>query len=417
MSGDPSAPLVRRATSADRPALATFIAEAYGARAVFKDERRWLWQFVRNPAARSRDGDVPVWIALDGGAVVGQIAVQEATLRVEGISVPAGWIVDVMVLPSHRGAGLGHRIHDALAGDIPLLVTLTMAPATRRISERAGCITLGPVHQYSRWARLDADTVGRYVSTRTVGHRWVGAVAALGCRRLRLHRAFASAVNLLLRLRRSTPPPSCEISEVDRFGDDVDRLWERTRGDWPVIFERTTSFLNWRFADCPDLAYRLFVARRGAHALGYVVLRRTEPVELSQGIIVDLYASRRDSNVLDDLVRHSLAFFGNDVAGIECATSVPEIARVLRRHGFFRTRTHHPTVVSRDPELRARLERLRDHWFFSKADHDWDQIHVASSFATTPRSTPSLRTSASSTGRPAEPARTDRGAEQAARSS
>ena len=102
-------------------------------------------------------------------------------------------------------------------------------------------------------------------------------------------------------------------------------------------------------------------------------LRRTPRprvgVEFQQGHVVDLYAARDDTRAVDDLVRHSLAFFGRRVAAVDCGTSIPEFEAVFRRHGFFRTRTHRPTLVCQDGLLRDRLRQLKDAWFFSKADH------------------------------------------------
>ena len=39
-----------------------------------------------------------------------------------------------------------------------------MAAATRRVAERAGCLTLGPTRQFIRPQRLSAETVARYLS-------------------------------------------------------------------------------------------------------------------------------------------------------------------------------------------------------------------------------------------------------------
>jgi hypothetical protein len=303
-------------------------------------------------------------------------------LQVENRMLEAGWIVDVMILPDYRGMGMGHRIHDEIAKNVPILVTLTMAPATRRIAERAGCITLGRVRQLSRWVRLDADTVQRYMLLRTARHARSQAVARFACSSLRFHHLFPKVVNPVLRLRDQltasrSKPGDTEVREIGRFGQDVDHLWERTRRDFPVIFPRDSRFLNWRFVDCPDLNYRRFTAHRGGKTVGYVVLRRSEPVELRQGIIVDLYAARDDATTIEDLLCYSLNFWGQDVATIECATSIAEIETAFRKHGFFATRTERPTVVCRDPALRPRLEELKDSWFLSKGDHDWDQIHVA----------------------------------------
>lgn len=374
--------VVRKASRTDRPAIERFIEEAYGPRAQYKAPEHWTWQFIDNPFGCRQGDDVPVWVAIDGDRVVGQIAIQEARLHVEGNAVQVGWAVDIMILRSHRGSGVGHRLHDAVASEVDVLMSLSMADASRRLAEKHSCVTLAEVSQLTRWVRLDGASVQRYLLLRTARHRWPHAGAQLFCNLLQFHRLLPHLVNPILRLhdlvkRPRRGPSSTRIVEVDRFGSQIDALWERTRGDYPVIFGRDSQFLNWRFVDCPKPRYRCFVAERGGRAVGYVVLRRADPVELPQGIIADLYASREDVQAIDDLIRHSLAFFGNSVAAVDCGTSVPEFEASLRRNGFFRTRSHHPTLVCRDGALSDHLAQLKNDWFFSKGDHDWDQIYIA----------------------------------------
>lgn len=380
---------VRQGRVSDRDAIATFLERAYRRRARYKGPARWTWQFVSNPYAHQPEGLVPVWIARDGDSVVGQIAVQEALLQVQEETVGAGWILDVMILPSHRGGGIGHRLYEAVARDESVLVTLTMADATRRMAERLGSITLDHVHQLTRLVRLDSETIRRYLMVRTATHRWGRFGVRVACGVGQFHRLLPLIVNPVLRARDRIESShgvseSTRIVEVNRFGDDLDDLWERTRFDYPVIFPRDARFLNWRFVDSPQPRYRCFIAEREGRTVGYVVLRHPEAVELAEGHIVDLYAGRHDQRALEDLVRHSLAFFGNRVAALDSATSVPEIEAVFRRHGFFKTRTHRPTCVCQDDELRRRLSELEGGWFFSKGDHDWDQIHDADSLAEEP---------------------------------
>lgn len=380
---------VRQGRVSDRDAIATFLERAYRRRAEYKGPERWEWQFVRNPFSHQPAGLVPVWVALDGDQVVGQIAVQEARLRVGDETVDAGWILDVMILPSHRGMGIGHRLYEAVARDEPVLVTLTMADATRRMAERQNSITLDHVHQLTRWVRLDSRTIRRYLMVRTATHPRARLAVRLGCDVGQLHRVLPWLVNFLLWARdRVKPVPrvsdSTRIVEVTRFGQDVDELWERTRRDYPVIFPRDARFLNWRFVDSPQPRYRCFVAERDGRTVGYVVLRHPESVELPEGHIVDLYAARDDQRTIEDLVGHSMSFFGNEVAALDAAASMAEFEAVFRRHGFVRTRTHRPTCVCQDDALRRRIAGLSGGWFFSKGDHDWDQIHDAEALAEEP---------------------------------
>jgi GNAT superfamily N-acetyltransferase len=374
--------IVRKASRSDRPAIARFIEEAYGTRAQYKSTPRWTWQFIDNPFWHRQGDEIPVWVAVEGDRIVGQIAVQNALLEVDGETFEAGWAVDIMILRSHRGTGIGHRLHEAVASEIDILIALAMAQGSRRMAERQGRVALTEVHQLTRWVRLDPAAVRRYLFMRTARHRWAHVAARYSCGIFQFHRLLPRLVNPLLRLRDGMKGSRREsgatsMVEVDRFGPEIDELWERTRGDYPAISPRDARFLNWRFVECPELKYRCFVAQWHGRAVGYVVLRRAEPVELPQGIIVDLYASRKDVQIVDALVRHSIAFFGDSVSALDCGTSVAEFEAVLRKHGFFRTRSHHPTCVCRDAALRDRLEQMTSDWFFSKGDHDWDQIYVA----------------------------------------
>lgn len=371
---------IRQARLEDYPAIAAFIEAAYGELAPYKGEARWRWQFPDNPHNPFPPGLAPVWIAIDEGRVVGQIGVQFGPLDLGGEIRPAGWIVDVMVLPEYRSQGLGHKLYAAIAESVDILVTLTMAPATRRMAERLGAVSLAPFHQYSRWTRLDSDSIGRYLLHRTA-HRpkWHGAMrAAVGVNLPSLAAGLLNpALALRDRARPLSPVPSVSFTEVERFDQTIDGLWERVSGDYDAAFVRDAKWLNWRFCDCPGLTYTRFVAHRNGAAVGYLVLRRAEPVELPHGIIADAFAARHDTETMRALLVHAVNWFGCGVASVECATSIAEHAGVVRVLGFMPTRILRPTVVCRDVETWRRIGTTANGWLFSKADHDWDQIILA----------------------------------------
>ncbi len=371
---------IRRASLDDRPAIEHFIRLAYEQLAPFKGPDRWFWQFVDNPFLDGMGELLPIWIALDDEDVVGQIAVQGTNVQVAGRRHAAGWCVDVMILPAYRGQGLGHRLHEAVARDVPILLMLTMAPATRRLAEHSGAITLGPTRQFSRWGRLRAEDVSRFLIRRTAHRRRLGWAVRRACDKLALHHVLALLTMPLVKVRdwrRLPAAPDITIIETSEVGEDLDKLWQRAGQGYSAICPRDSKFLEWRFMACPGLAYNIFLAYRDGNVVGYSVLRRASSQELRLGIIVDLFADRRDLPVFQSLVAHAVDYFGPDVASVECATSLPAIESVLRKAGFFVSRTLAPTVVVSDTGLRADIGRLNNEGFFSKADHDWDQINLA----------------------------------------
>ncbi|MDB5454164.1 MAG: family N-acetyltransferase [Caulobacteraceae bacterium] len=352
-----------------------FIADCYGPAAPFKGERRWRWQFLETPYPDG-EADPPVWVALDGDSVVGQIALQPAAMSIDGVEAPAGWIVDVMIRPEHRGLGLAHRIHEAMIESGQTLVTLTMAPATRRVAERAGAVTLPPAYTMLRSRSLSGATLARVL--RDPVERRAGLARLAG-------RAFmASRVGpgvLALAANAASAPgrgrrggTGLEVSPAATpFGDEADALFRRCAATYEALFDRRAAFLNWRFGRAPDLDYRWLQARRDGGLAGLVVWRLPRAMELPFGVLTDFWAESHDGQAQDGLVEAATAAMQNQTEAVIAGASHPVQVAALRRHGFHVVRTHRPTIVTRDAVLRERLAG-RPLWRFGKADHDWDQV-------------------------------------------
>ncbi len=373
----PPQPVVRRARVTDRPMIDAFIAATYEELVPFKLGDRFDWQFIRNPL-RSSDA-LPYWIAIDEdrGLVAGAIAVQEGRLVAHQREHAAGWIVDVMVHPAYRGLGLGHRIHAAVAADVTTLVTLTMAPATRRIAERHGCVTLGPVFQVNLPLRVTGRSLARYVRFRTRNRRSLRMAASV-LRVPLVESVLAAGVNAvwgaasLLRPRGIRLP----VQRVAALNEADLALLAQVRNARPFVFDRTESFFRWRFLQAPELRYEIFRAVRGNASAGLLVLRVCREEELPAGVIVDLLTLPGDTEAIDTLIAHALQSFACRAEAVDAAASTDDLLERYRRWGFIRTRTMRPTVVCSDAALRQQISAGSGDWYFSKADHDWDQVHV-----------------------------------------
>jgi hypothetical protein len=368
---------VRQATLPDYPAIDAFIREAYPDLAPYKAYDRWRWQFVDNPFGDYGLGRVPVWLALAGDKVVGQLAIQRCGLTVAGRDYAAGWIVDFIILPAFRGVRLGHRLYEAAAESGLALVTLTMGPATRRIAQRLGSIVLPTLR---KWTRPEVPTgcdVSRYFLERTANWPRLTQVAKI-INRLGVPAllAFATCTAVCLRKRLYTPGITgvYAFTLVDRFDDSVDSVWASVADRFGGV-PRTARHLNWRLADCPRLRYQRFQVTRGNLTVGYLVLRDPEQVELRNGILVDALALGDDLEVWRALVefttRRFLAF-----ASIEAAFSSPAAIEALRNFGFVGGKSYRPTIFCAEKAMLAELSKAPA-WFLNRGDHDWDQIHLA----------------------------------------
>jgi GNAT superfamily N-acetyltransferase len=371
---------VRRATEADLPSIQQFIAETYGSEAAFKGPDRWRWQFIASPFRPLEDLGPSVWIAVSAGKVVGQIAVQDGCLWLDTERLNAGWIVDVMVHSAFRGLGLSHQIHDAILKERELLVTLTMAPATRRIAERAGCVTLGPTRRFILPCRLSSACVTRYLDHKAHDRpdraRILNPFVAtrLGPATVATAGRAVASVRRLLRPRTAMEGFSAE--EIHRFPETFDAFWKSAATEFPAIFERSSGFLNWRFCDSPKLSYRKFLLHGRDGALrGYLITRLALPIELPVGVIADVFARPGDTEALDALLSLANDVLAPEAEYLEAAASTPEWQAALRRAGFIATKTMRPTVVATNAAVRARIAAMPDDWHFTKADHDWDQVH------------------------------------------
>lgn len=373
---------IRQARPDDWPAIASFIDDCYGPEATFKNGPRWRWQFIDTPYSVDPT-DVPVWIAVADGKVLGQIALQPARMFLEGEACSAGWIVDVMIRPEQRGSGLGHRIHDAMVASGRTLVTLTMAPATRRIADKAGAVTLGPVLQMVRPRSLSGSTIStvlsRSLENRTGLTRTVGGVFLASRVGPALLGATISAGTAALRLgSRRREPASLLVEAVETLDlAAVADLFELSSSQCPALFDRGREFMAWRTLEAPDLTYRWLEARSQGMLRGLATTRLPIDAELPIATLVDVLAPPDDVAAIDALVGAAVDHLAPQSEAIIAGASHPADVSILRRHGFIAVRQHRPTVVTADSALRDRIARLANGWRMTKIDHDWDQVHPA----------------------------------------
>lgn len=184
----------------------------------------WRWKYLDNPT-----GQVHIVVAEHAQqGIVGCYVTLPVPVQVEGRATIAGQPVDLFVLPEFRRAGKrpGLFVHCA-----------------QLHYERFGGTAPGQNAFHYGWA----------VPNWRIGQKY------LGYERIRdwdfLFRECGGG------LPDRALPAGLELLPVARCGPDHDALWAALAPTFPIAIVRDARYLNWRYLDAHDRAYRLFECR------------------------------------------------------------------------------------------------------------------------------------------------------------
>ena len=314
---------------------------------------RWLYE-QGQPGAHAGFGLALAALGEEGERIVGSAGVVGRRLWLTGQEQSAGLHIDLAVDAPHR------TLRPAL-----MLVREARAAATKQfdfllgfpndqslpVFRRLRYQVLGRTERLARVLRH-----ARYIE-RVVGLPGVGPVGGriLDC---------ASAIkNIGMRIRSGTAQRLEWVS--GGFDERFDELFVAARGQYPLVGDRSSAFLSWRFEQEPngqtDVAA---LANRGrSHALAaYAVLRR-QGARIS---IRDLFGFHDELGAFLDLLLPALRARGAEVVSFELMAPL-WLAELLHSRGFQSREAGASVVLSARPEA---LAPEPDAWFLTDADRD-----------------------------------------------
>lgn len=335
-------------TRNDRARVFAFLERVHSPQQSERLKRQWDWKYDANPF---NPGDTPELVLMqDRDEIIGLCGVIPLRVAVHGKEYPMVHPCDLVLAPMYRG---------------------------RRLSERL-------INSYMHKNRMGFGWLNPASMRRTTN--LLGASAKQLTPLVRILQPLALAQQLLPRKFCEHAPPAAagegifsraynqsNIARVSRFDARFDALWERARGEHLVIGVRDARFLNWRFAERPDVEYIHLCARRGAQVDGYIVLRVDAKRRVRIGYIVDMFGEDASLDLLfDAAIRYfksqkTHVLFGQFTAGA--------YRRKFYRRGFLPLLWHkrpyvYARVERREPELQVFGEVNR--WFLTMADGDME---------------------------------------------
>lgn len=316
--------IVRRRPEHDERIFALY-GEVFGQDSLEKSRKRFDWQYFQNPDT-GEDGPV-ILVAMEGDAVLGQIANMTFPFWWGDREVRAGQCIDYFVRPDTQGKGVGKALCDRCADEVDVVLALGLTPSSYPLFRKM-YTDIGPVPSFMKI--LDGRALAR--------KKW-GAAGQLA----------GPFVDAGIRLFFPTPGlrEDIEVREVSEFVDEYDDLWRRARGSFVTTVRRDARYLRWKYSQCPFRQYRVLEARRHGALAGFAVVRVEGKPEFRRGILVDLFCDASDRATVDALLAAANADFKRDgVARVEAYCYSRLLAGALKRHGFRPGRTTMQYCVS-----------------------------------------------------------------------
>ena len=367
--------IIRQASIKDREAIWSFLQLAYGENSKYKFPERWNWQYLNNPFWEEEN--LPLWIAIKDGKVIGQSNALIIPLKIDSKIVTAGWSTDTNILPEYRGFGLGTKLQHMKLNYIKNYMAINIAVINRKIMYKIGARPGNPAYIFRKYFMVTEKIISDSLLFRTNKNRFLTIIIKLFIKYFNVSKILAYLFNRYFQLinymyKAKEMNRDIQIEKINSFNDDIDNLWHEINKEYSIITVRTQDYLNWKYCSQPDINYNIYIAKREKKTCGYSVLRKCKFPEPNKGIIADLFVSRYDKKTIDALIDHAVTFFNNEVDMIECGSTISEFKLGYKRHGFTFKRFAIPAFYTNCVENWDELID-DDGWYLVKASSDWDQ--------------------------------------------
>jgi len=167
-------------------------------------------------------------------------------------------------------------------------------------------------------------------------------------------------------------PAELGVRQVQRYGADVDALWQRLAPGFQLALVRDAAYLNWRYADAHDRSYRLFECREGGNGAlrGICVYTVCDFLFPNTAFLVDWLCPSDDTDATVAMVAAAEQQANSDRAGA-LATLFPQLdPRFLQfqRFGFMVYGTSYFIVLA--PFDHRGTVFYREQWYHTCGDSD-----------------------------------------------
>ena len=336
----------------DRRGAEGLYRRVFGTDAAEASRLRWDWQYRRNPAARR--GDPLIWVAREGGAIIGQYGAMPVVAQIDGREVDAAWGMDVMVAPERQRQGLGEQLFRTWDRNVGAALGLGLTESSLGLFQKLRWPDLGSVPSLAK--PLSRRALRRPNWSRT------------------LNRLISALILPWVRLVARPRPVTEEIRVIKQFDERFTNLWSRVSDKFSFAVRRDASYLNWKYVQPPHVRYHIAALVRGDRADGYIVYRHArEPLGRTTRL-VDLLADPADEAGVLALLRWlDREARAADSDRIRTYVTHGAFRKLLKKSGYYQTKSSVQLVAKVNAlDLPAAFYGTPDDWHVTLGDADLD---------------------------------------------
>jgi GNAT superfamily N-acetyltransferase len=337
----------------DRRLLDALYRRVFGADMASANRLRWDWQYRLNPNVRA-SGPL-IWVAREGGTIVGQYACMPVRLNVNSAEIDAAWGMDVMVAPERQRQGLGDVLFRTWDRNVGASLGLGLSESSYRLFQKLNWPDVGPVPCFVK-------PLSRRALRRPT---WPVPI-----------NRFVSYVTLpWIRLVSRSRPLEGTVRTVRQFDERFTRLWDRVREKFAFAVRRDAAYLNWKYIQPPHVRYSIGVLERDADIAGYVVYRHVQEPRGRVTLLVDFLADPDDRSAVLTLLRWlDREARAADSDKIRTFSMHETFRKHLRKSGYYSVKSTMELVAKINAiEVPATFYKDTSRWHVTLGDSDQDR--------------------------------------------
>lgn len=317
----------------DWPVIREFNSIQYKPDHILTNKVYYDWQFD-NAFNPNKDCYTSLGLFDKSGKLSGTIGLFPAPCNFFGQSIKCNWVANLIVKENLRSLGYGALLLTEAEKGFDLVVDHNVNDSARPLFEKMG---------------YQVNDIRRYLCILNPA-----AVEVLTGQAGLQMKIFTGGNSDVL--------PSFKFEIIERCGSEFDLFWEEVKPRYPIAIDRSSQYLNWRYANNPLVKYSIFTGRDGDKIEGFVVLRiedvtsgiEKKPTGIKIGRIIDLVAH---GGVEEQLLLKTVKFCQNQGLGLvdfffTGSFSIPSLEKV----GFIDDGIHPYSLI---PTLLNPLDRVK----------------------------------------------------------